>query len=68
MIFDNIRFYCTDFQTGLMEPRFICRTCGKEFAGEPLWQLRIPLPGKKDGVYELRFWCSQECRDKENKV
>lgn len=58
MFLDNIRLYVADWQTGLLEMRYICHCCGKEITGEPRWQLHIPTPGK----YKLLFWCDDECR------
>ena len=65
MIFDNIKFYCADFETGRMELRYICKTCGKEFIHKPLWRLR--LHGNENENPGFSFWCSKECADKERK-
>lgn len=66
MIFDNIRFYCVNFETGLMEPRYICQTCGKEFAHKPLWQFRTYQHLSKDEKPGFTFWCSKECYKEKN--
>lgn len=55
MFLDNIHLYLADPQTGRLEMRFVCHHCGGEITGEPKWQLRMPIPGRK-GSYEFRFW------------
>ena len=63
MIFNNIRLYCTDWQTGRLEIRFICHHCGMEIEGEPkLWQYRIPRPNSYADPGDFRCWCDAACK------
>lgn len=67
MLLPNIKFYIADYETGLLDIKFICYQCGAEFDYEPPhYQIRFPCPGgiiKK--TPEVRFWCSDRCYEEE---
>lgn len=66
-MFDNIKFYVKDFNTGEIELHFICEGCGKEMIGlnnpDIYYQIPVVGPGGPLAYHKMRIKC-KECYER----
>lgn len=60
MIFDKIKLYISNPETGELKITFLCDKCRKEMEKPDYWYFKSTINGKDNGYH---FYC-EECKNK----